>query len=59
MRKLLLLTLLQLCLCNLFAQTDVSTALDLQEGTNSYDLTGESGYVTLYYKYTLIPQLSA
>lgn len=36
----------------MFAQTDVSTALDLQVGTNSYDLTGQSGYVTLYYKYT-------
>lgn len=52
MKKFLLLTLLQLCLCNVFAQTDVSTALELQAGTNSYDLTGESGYVTLYYKYT-------
>lgn len=52
MRKYLLLTLFQFCLCGLFAQTDVSTALDLKEGTNSYDLTGESGYVTLYYKYT-------
>lgn len=50
--KLILLTFLQFCLCSLFAQTDVSTALDLQVGTNSYDLTGQSGYVTLYYKYT-------
>ena len=52
MKKLILLTFLQFCLCSLFAQTDVSTALDLQVGTNSYDLTGQSGYVTLYYKYT-------
>lgn len=52
MKKLTLLTFLQFCLCSLFAQTDVSTALDLQVGTNSYDLTGQSGYVTLYYKYT-------
>lgn len=52
MKKLILLTFLQFCLCGLFAQTDVSTALDLQVGTNSYDLTGQSGYVTLYYKYT-------
>lgn len=51
MRKFLLLTLLQLCLCNIFAQTDVSTAMDLKPGTNSYDLSGESGYVYLYYKY--------
>lgn len=47
MKKLILLTFLQFCLCSLFAQTDVSTALDLQVGTNSYDLTGQSGYVTL------------
>lgn len=53
MKKLLLLTLLQLCLCNLFAQTDVSTALELKEGTNTYDLSGESGYVSLYYKYVV------
>lgn len=52
MKKLIFLTFLQFCLCSLFAQTDVSTALDLQVGTNSYDLTGQSGYVTLYYKYT-------
>lgn len=52
MKKLILLTFLQFCLCSLFAQTDVSTALDLQVGTNSYNLTGQSGYVTLYYKYT-------
>lgn len=52
MKKLILLTFLQFCLCSLFAQTDVSTALDLQVGTNSYDLTGQSGNVTLYYKYT-------
>lgn len=52
MKKLILLTFLQFCLCSLFAQTDVSTALDLQVGTNSYDMTGQSGYVTLYYKYT-------
>ena len=52
MKKLILITFLQFCLCSLFAQTDVSTALDLQVGTNSYDLTGQSGYVTLYYKYT-------
>lgn len=52
MKKLILLTFLQFCLCSLFAQTDVSTALDLQVGTNSYDLTGQSGSVTLYYKYT-------
>lgn len=52
MKKLILLTFLQFCLCSLFAQTDVSTALDLQVGTNIYDLTGQSGYVTLYYKYT-------
>lgn len=52
MKKLILLIFLQFCLCSLFAQTDVSTALDLQVGTNSYDLTGQSGYVTLYYKYT-------
>lgn len=52
MKKLILLTFLQFCLCSLFAQTDVSTALDLQVGTNSYNLTGQSGCVTLYYKYT-------
>lgn len=57
MKKLLLLTLLQLCLCNLFAQTDVSTALELKPGTNNYDLSGESGYVSLYYKY-VVPEES-
>lgn len=51
MNRFILMTLLQFCLCSLFAQTDVSTALELQPGTNSYDLSDETNYVTLYYKY--------
>ena len=43
---------MQLLFCNLFAQTDVSTALDLKSGVNSYELEEASGYVTVYFKYT-------
>ncbi len=52
MRKFLLIVFMQLFFCNLFAQTDVSTALDLKSGVNSYELEEASGYVTVYFKYT-------
>ncbi len=51
MRKFLLFALMQMCCCGLFAQTTVETALELQIGDNSCDVTG-TGYVSAYFKYT-------
>lgn len=52
MRKFLLIVFMQLFFCNLFAQTDISTALDLKPGVNSYEVEDASGYVTVYFRYT-------
>ncbi len=52
MRKILLFAFMQLCCCGLFAQTTVETALELQIGDNSCDVTG-TGYVSAYFKYTV------
>lgn len=52
MKKFLLLVFMQLLFCNLFAQTDVATALDLKPGVNSYETEDASGYTTVYFKYT-------
>lgn len=43
---------MQLFFCNLFAQTDISTALELKPGVNSYETEDASGYMTVYFKYT-------
>ena len=53
MRKFLLFAFMQLCCWGLFAQTSIETAQDLVPGENTCDVTDATGYVTVYFKYTV------
>lgn len=53
MRKILLFAFMQLCCLGLFAQTSIETAQDLVPGVNTCDVTDATGYVTVYFKYTV------
>ena len=44
---------MQLCCWGLFAQTSIETAQDLVPGENTCDVTDATGYVTVYFKYTV------